>query len=169
MKLTRTERWILVNQYRILERLDPENAEYYKEARAILEEGYELLYEDIDASIFRDEHVMSSEDCTEVIDILAMFDALQHSYDALPDKSTIEDWKINFVGFDGNNETAQMAFARFYSSYREGRFVGLRHVEDFNSHAPTLDRYRRMLRRWQKLGQSHSLSEQEIKAVVEGN
>ncbi len=34
MQLTRVERWILSNQYKILEHVNPEKAEYYKESQA---------------------------------------------------------------------------------------------------------------------------------------
>jgi hypothetical protein len=44
MKLTRTERWILVNQYRILEALYPDEAKWFAENREALSSGYELHY-----------------------------------------------------------------------------------------------------------------------------
>ncbi len=39
MNLTHTERLILLNQYEILKKLDPESAEYYNEVTEILENG----------------------------------------------------------------------------------------------------------------------------------
>lgn len=45
MDLTREQRWILANQYRILERLYPNEAECHAKAREVLENGYEFNYD----------------------------------------------------------------------------------------------------------------------------
>src|SRR5712691_4996753 len=105
MKLSRTERWILVNQYSILEKIDPENAADYAEARQALQDGYELHYDWIAEGVYDEPHTMSEAECREVIDILSMFSALHYSYEALSDKSDIDEHRIKFIGFSGNGET----------------------------------------------------------------
>ncbi len=52
MKLTRTERWILSNQYRILEALYPDERGSLEKARIALESGYELEYDGMSQRIY---------------------------------------------------------------------------------------------------------------------
>lgn len=82
-KLSKTERWILANQYAILEKVDPENADYHARARAAIEHGYEMHYPWLTESIYEGEDVMGVEECKEVTDTLEMHRRLQRSYDAL--------------------------------------------------------------------------------------
>ena len=114
MKHTRVERAILANQYRIFEFLDPKQSDSYKWVREVLECGYELEYEQIFQEVYDDDNALTKEECSEVVNIMAMFEALNRSYDTLKDKSGIEKALIDFTGFDGNNESKQMAFARFF-------------------------------------------------------
>lgn len=67
MKLSRTERWMLSNQYRILEALYPADAGSYARHREALESGYELHYDWMIGSIYDDKDTLSSEDCREVM------------------------------------------------------------------------------------------------------
>ena len=88
MKLTKTERWILSNQYRILEKLCPDEADEFAEAREVVECGYEQDYGGISQHI--DKVPMSVEDCKEVVDILLMFSEMKYAFDTLDDKSGID-------------------------------------------------------------------------------
>ena len=45
VKLTRVERYILSNQFRILEALYPDEASHFATTREALEHGYEILYD----------------------------------------------------------------------------------------------------------------------------
>jgi uncharacterized protein len=65
-KLTRVERTLLRNQYAILEKLDPENAERYARLRQIVERGYSIFYNDV----LVDEGELSAADCRYVMDVL---------------------------------------------------------------------------------------------------
>src|SRR5437016_2554123 len=125
MKLSRFERWMLANQYRILEKIDPDEAQHYAEARQAFENGYELHYEWLAEGIFDDPHIMSEFECREVIDILSMFSALHHSFEALPDKSGIDKARIKFLGFSGNDETKQMGYANYFCKRQGGAFPEL--------------------------------------------
>jgi len=44
MNLSRVERWILSNQFKILERLNPGEADYYRRASEALEWGFTREY-----------------------------------------------------------------------------------------------------------------------------
>lgn len=159
MKLTRAERWILANQYRILEALYPSDG--YDKAREVLECGYELHYDWISEHIYGDRDVMTTSECEEVLAILDMFSMLEAAYEKLADRSGIEEWAVRFSGFDGNNETKQLGYARFFCSHDGGRYPELRRG-DFNSHCPTLDAYRRMLVEWEKASDKLSLTKEDV-------
>jgi uncharacterized protein YfbU (UPF0304 family) len=163
MKLTPVERWMLSNQFRILEALYPDEAESYAEAREAIENGYELQYDLLSQHISED--VMSVEDCNEVIDILNMFRVLKFSYEDLDDKSEIDEGDIEFGGFDGNHEGKQMAFTRHFCGSGES-YAELNRSGGFNSHWPMLDRYRQMLAEWKKSANQHRLTKEDIQRII---
>ncbi|SRR6266705_2746470 len=164
MKLTKTERWILINQYCILEKLDPGEAKHYARCREILENGYEFHYGEITQHIYKDNDTMSTEASREVLDILEMFSVLKRSYDALEDKAGIEDYRIKFHGFDGNDllEVKYLGYASFFCNSDGGRYTELDKGDDFNSHMPTLRTYRSMLNEWKNSKDIHKLSKEDI-------
>ena len=160
MQLTKTERWILSNQYRILEALYPDEADSLMKARMALDSGYELEYEHISQHIDKD--TLNKHDCVEVHDILQMFSNLKHAYEKLSEKPEIDMWQIEFIGFDGNNEPEQLAYARYLCEDGE-------HYEDLhvrNSHSHTLDRYRRQLRVWRSMDHPFMLTKDEIEQIA---
>lgn len=165
MKLSRTERWVLANQYRILEALYPDEAGTFAEHRAALERGYEYHYKFIASDIYDVPDTLSAAKCREVIQVLDMHRALKRSYEALDDKSVIDEASIRFQGYDGNNEPARMAYARYYCESEGGRFTELE-LGDYNSHAPMVDIYKRMLGAWEKVGKSHNLGRDQLTAIL---
>lgn len=162
MKLSRTERWIISNQYRILEALYPDDAKQYAEARQAIEEGYELHYAWLTEYIYGGNSIMTSKECGEVTNILDMFDSLRRTYELLPDKSDIDESAVRFKGFDGNTESKQWAYARYYLKSGGGRFDQLDRGDNFNSHMPTLDSYRRMLEVWKGCRDRHRISKDDV-------
>jgi uncharacterized protein YfbU (UPF0304 family) len=64
--LTRVERTLLRNQYAILEKLDPENADRYARLRQIVERGYTIFYSDA----LVEEGELTPADCRYVMDVL---------------------------------------------------------------------------------------------------
>jgi uncharacterized protein YfbU (UPF0304 family) len=162
MKLSRIDRWMLSNQYRILEALYPNEAEEYAHIRDAIESGYELEYEQIIPYIY--EEGLSEDECREVKDIMAMFSILKESYNLLEDKSGIDEWKINFRGFSGNDETSQMAYAQYLRE--RGSFRHLERGDDFNSHFPALSGYRKMLAEWRKSENEYALSREDIIRII---
>ncbi|MEK7525880.1 MAG: YfbU family protein [Patescibacteria group bacterium] len=164
MKLTKTERWILSNQYRILEALYPHEAASFAEKREALESGYELEYSQMSQHIYDDEDTLSGTECREVIEILSMFRSLNDAYSNLKDKKGVDKMDIQFVGFDGNSpiEVKYLSYARFFCESGGGRFSELRRGNLFNSHHSTLDIYRRMLDEWEKSSKKYELSKEDV-------
>ena len=161
------ERLMLSNQLRILEKLYPEETKDLAKYRMAIEEGYELHYSDA-PHIYPDNECLRAEQCQEVVDILDMYRALTFSYRKL-EKPEIEESDIEFRGFDGNNEAAQMVYARYFMNTL-GRFEELRDDSHspYNSHSQMLPAYGRRLEVWKGFGDKRfELSEEQIKKVVE--
>jgi uncharacterized protein len=157
--LTLIERLILSNQYLILERLDPDNAKHYALLRKAVEEGYALEYGRVADGLYEE---FSAEECAEVRDILELHRALHLS--AM--KVGVEPDKVRFRGFDGNNETAQMAYTRYLLGDC-GLWAELhRKGHGYNSHSVTLGRYRGMVQQWKVIGGKHDLSKEEIERIL---
>jgi uncharacterized protein YfbU (UPF0304 family) len=163
MELTKTERLILINQYRILAKLEPESAVDYEELVDVLSRGYVAQYHQFSDSIYNE---FSLEECTEVSDILDMYTVLQRAYARLPGLAAASGREsITFLGFSGNDETKQMSYTRFLRAH--GRWSDLIvEKNDCNSHFPLLDAYRRMLQVWEKSEKKHEPTEAEALNVL---
>jgi len=164
MNLEFKDRLILSNQYRILAVLYPNEADSFRGAQKVVENGYELNYDWISEHI--SPQPMSDEHCREVLDILEMFRHLGYAYDALEDKTEIDEHHIRFLGFDGNNEGAYLSYADYIINdtgrYQESKNAG----DNLNSHMPTIAMYRRMLRAWEPLRDKHPLEKEDIQQIV---
>jgi uncharacterized protein len=136
MKLTTVERLTLLNQYRILEKVDPPNASVYRQACEILESGYTLEY-GIELLTGIDPDEMSEDECREVRDILDLYRALKKALQNLP-AGTLTAKDAEFPGFDGNEESKQYAYTKFVieDQHKWGESKAL------NSHWPHLQKYR---------------------------
>ncbi|TAK22786.1 MAG: YfbU family protein [Myxococcaceae bacterium] len=166
MKLSRTERWILSNQLRILEGLNPKEAADLREQREALERGYEYMYPELCPHIYADKDCMPRAESDEVIEILSLFDTLRWSLEKAEDAGGLKAEDVRFWGFDGNSEGRQMAFCRYFCREGGGRFEHLERGDDFNSHFPALDGYRRMLAVWRAGGRKNPLPPDEVKAIL---
>jgi uncharacterized protein YfbU (UPF0304 family) len=161
MKLTDQERIILINQNRILALLDEDNADDYQKVITVLEKGLVTEYEEV----LYLEPPMSETDCREVLDILTMFNALYYSYDRLEDKGGIDELKVRFIGFEGNNEGRQLGYAR-YLIEQDDHYTHLVDGKDLDSHGPVIDGYREMLDRYKALGEPRLLTREQLLEVV---
>jgi uncharacterized protein YfbU (UPF0304 family) len=165
INLTKTERLILANQNRILAALYPDQAEGYKHRAEVLENGYTWFYGNVFQEIYDG---LTPEECEYVTDVMVMYWRLQESNDELK-TGRLDPKKLSFPGFDGNNETAFMGFARYLMQDR--RFTTLRVAStDFNSHRATRDRYEKMLAEWRRMGGTKrppDLSAEEIHRVID--
>ena len=95
----------------------------------------------------------------EVLEIYEMFQALNRSYAALPDKSGIEESQITFAGFDGNNEDEHLRVAHKLALCH-------RDIQAFNSHIPVLAGYRMMLQTWRLSQDKENLTKKEILRII---
>lgn len=161
IQLSRTERWMLWNQFEILAQVKPDEADTYLTMKEIVENGYEWEYGNITEYIYDDRYTMRHDESLEVINILDMFSFLGYGYADLEDRSGINPVKIKFSGFDGNNETKYMAYTYFLIE-RQKKFENLRNSNGYNSHTPMLSRYRRMVEAWQDSSNKYDLSKEDL-------
>ncbi|MBX9770280.1 MAG: YfbU family protein [Candidatus Obscuribacterales bacterium] len=159
--LSKVERLKLANQYRILEKLsDGHESKHYGNLADIFQFGYTYFY-DLATEHFHED--IPEEIGQEVIDILDLHRTLLFSVQDLPEAERGDFVKkVEFEGFDGNNESAHLVLARFYCE-KMGRHNELKVV---NSHCTTLDRYRAQLKAWNQLGKKHRLSKVQIEELL---
>jgi uncharacterized protein YfbU (UPF0304 family) len=160
--MTNLERLILANQFQILAVIRKDD-EYLKLAK-VAERGFTGQYDLLFAGLSRE---VAPNICDEVADILDMYRALTHGYEALPDKGIIPQERTTFYGFDANNEGEHLAYARFLIEdlgyWKESSGAG----DGLNSHCPTLDRYRRMVVRWKESANIRELSAADLLRITD--
>jgi uncharacterized protein len=165
MELTPAEQWILANQYRILERLYPEEAEELRRAREAVRSGDPVLLAAYSGVPYVPDTLLSDAERDLVRAILSLFGALQSSYAKLENKERISEEDVGFGGFDAAQERAFRDFSDHL----------LRNDEEFASIAraqavaaqPMLPAYRRMLDAWRIYGKSSTLSKVQMLYVLE--
>jgi uncharacterized protein YfbU (UPF0304 family) len=126
---TDTERLILSNQFRILAKLEPEQAVAHERVGR-------LITEDVVKFVF---------------DVLDMYRALgtaaaHHGIDIDSPRAA----SARFEGFDGNNETEHLAVAKVLQENGD-RWTESLGQGDLNSHRPCLEMYERMLAVWRRV------------------
>jgi len=158
MNLTKTERLILANQYRILEILVPVEADDYRQKHDIVRQGYAGHYSQLDQWFYEE---MSVERCSEIRQILDMFRALTN---ARTRGLEVSGDKLAFVGFDGNDEGEEFGYVTFLVETLH-RWDELK-TSDLNSHWPMLPRYRAMVSAWEASGEKFELTQQDIDRIA---
>jgi len=158
IKLDSKDRLILLGQFRILEKIDPDNKGDYQRAAKIIEYGYESYYDSIGGPIL---DPVTEQVCEEVHNILEMYRWLGQSYDGLADKSGIDAHDVKFRGFDGNNETDHLCFGEFLTS--EGKYE---ESPVFNSHSQVIEMYRRMLKEFEQVKNEYPLGKADIQRIL---
>jgi len=147
MNLTKTERLLLSNQFRILHHLT-EN-EYYSTNAEIVENGYAGLYDELFSPIFEEK---PEAIYTETQLILHMYRVINNAYVRLSpeEQAQIAMDAIAFEGFDGNNDphsgliTFLVEKKDLWDEYKD---------KYLNSHSSlSIRKYRRMLEVYDKLG-----------------
>ncbi|MBI1299923.1 YfbU family protein [bacterium] len=167
MDLTIQQRVIIANQLRILEKLYPDEAEYYANHRVALERGFKLHYSWL--AEFLDQDEMSEEESREVLNILEMYRAITFSYRKLQGQTSILEDSIRFPGFDGNTEGRQFSYVNYFI-FDLGRYPELladTGYSDFNSHSPKLDVYREKMSIWNTFTDKYNLSEDQIRRLLD--
>lgn len=167
MDLTKKDRVFLINQYRILAALNSDEADHYNELIEILQSGYEIFYSMIDEWVSDD---MPSDECKFVLDILSIYRVIEDLKRSSKNGKLISHHFAYFMGFDGNNETQHMSFARFLIN-EQGKFGEqqqyLRKNDGLNSHMPMIEKYRRMISKWKELGEKWQFSEDQALEILE--
>ena len=172
--LTPFERQSLINQYRILQKLTSDEREQkdYENKITALASGYELHYQEALEDI--SEESLSSDACREVLDILEMFRGITYSYMHIENKNpTLQKDRIRFAGFDGNYETKQMLYCRYFIHDLE-RYSEIEELcgerFDYNSHCGMLSTYRQMLQTWnqyrRQLDNPYMMTEEQISQLL---
>lgn len=82
----------------------------------------------------------------EVAEVRAMFAAMQRCYDALADKSGVENPELIFDGFDSNDDY----------EWHHARIAGM------NSHMPRLNDFMTMVQRWNNSADKEKLTKQDL-------
>jgi uncharacterized protein YfbU (UPF0304 family) len=159
MILTKVERLILYNQFRILEKLDPDSARYSQQACDILQGGYTLEYD----SLVQMGNEVPEDTSREVVEILQMYRDLKNASLRLP-AGSFDGKQADFKGFDGNEEGEHHAYATFMIE-DQGKWMESKGL-DLNSHWPMLDRYRPMLEAWKQSSEKHKLTVQDVTRIL---
>ena len=97
----------------------------------------------------------------EVCEILTMFRALRRSYDALQDKSGIQEVLITFDGFDANDDEEHE-----YLRIADGMTILPSDIEALNSHMPRLRGYQMMLQAWRNSHDKENLTKEDITRII---
>ncbi|TDQ34457.1 YfbU family protein [Phyllobacterium brassicacearum] len=155
--LSFAERLVLFNQYEILKKLDPEKTSLYERHQEVVEKGLESLYGDLGIS----KTTVSEETAEEVTNILEMFQAIKKSSKGT--SNNIAD-KTKFVGFGPNQPSEHFTYADFLS--RVLKFPQEISKSADNRPELQLEKYRRMLKRWDEIGRKRTLSTDQIAHLV---
>jgi uncharacterized protein YfbU (UPF0304 family) len=159
--LTWQERVSLHNQFKILEILDPDHAEDYKQKQEIVARGYEGLYSTINEEVSGEPVPKTLTD--EIHEIFDLFRALHDSKKRLSYAPSSRN--TDFSGFDGHHETEHHSYANFVLD-RLGKWEESKD-RPRNSHAPMISKYTRMLAIWHQNGRAFKLKETEIEQIGE--
>lgn len=157
LHLTKTERVILANQYRLLEALVPDEADYFAQRREIVERGYAIHYSEIDGWFYEE---MEPEASREILDILNMFRFISNAADRKLSVSA----KLRFEGFDGNEESSELGYVTFLVETLK-RFTEI-NPNQLDSHSPKLRRYRAMLAEWRDCKMKYELTQADIDRIA---
>lgn len=154
---------VLINQFRILGQLFPDEARECENRIKILQYGFSRHYE----WLMPLDDDMEEAACAEVFDILDMFRAIHTSLKDNDNLPTDEKRRLKFDGFDGNEEPEQYSYARFLMQDEERYPELARQCADefLNSHYPVLSSYRRMLAEWRCLGSPQEMDTEALKRV----
>jgi len=166
MELTIKERIQLINQYNILASLNPSDTNHYEELIEILENGYEIFYSQIEGWVSES---MPSSEGKFVLDVLSLYRAIEDYKRQNPSHALEEHHWGHFVGFDGNNETAYMGFARFLIHKQKKFSEQKKYLEindDCNSHSQTVEFYKRMLVKWEEMDKKFELNDEEVHKIL---
>ncbi|WP_336937063.1 YfbU family protein [Acinetobacter modestus] len=146
-KLSKIERIILINQFKILNKLEPES--FYEQHIEALEGGFTNFYDEIYQDL-NDEVPNDTLDFTN--NVLEMYRAMT----VFANKSDDQELKslVVFNGFDQTGEFDYWNYTDFLIC-KLGRYPELRANkgnDDFSSHSSIISKYKRQFKVWEKHG-----------------
>ena len=167
MNLSKKDRAFLINQYEILKALNPDSASHYEELIEILQTGYKIFYSEIDKYVEDD---IPSEKGRLVLDILNFYRSVEDYKHNNPGDKEIEGhpWS-NFKGFDGNYESEYFVFTQFLIEKQKKfseQLAYQKQTDNYNSHAPMLQKYTNMIQKWKELGGKYEKSKDNIIEIL---
>ena len=167
MEIEKKDRLILINQYTILQFLDPDSRNSYEEKVEILRDGYKIFYSDLDISLDDD---MPEEKSEFVLSTLSVYRMIEYYKNKHQDDAEICDHPLaTFRGFDGNNESEYLGFTRFLINQQE-KFEEQkkyeRETDGFNSHIPMVSAYARMVNKWRALGCGYEIPKDVVLEIL---
>lgn len=167
MELSDKDRVLLINQYEILSRLDPENEKHYRERIEVLQRGYKIFYSMIDEWIGEE---MPEDASRFVLQILTFYRHIESYKKKNPeDREIIDHYYAVFLGFDGNEESNYFGFARFLIE-AQGKFPEQKpywqKTDGLNSHAPMVEKYERIIAKWTETGGGYEFGRERILSIL---
>ena len=157
----KAQRLILYNQYETLKIIDPTHSRDYEEKQEIISCGYEMAYDWFVDQVIWDP--VPQTVCKSTLNALVVCDALEASQRV--SGVTSDQFFATFRGFDGNNETEMLGFARLLIE-RQGKFSRFK-GRDLNSHFPgSAAKYAKMHEEWERRGSKYNLSPEDVEAIV---
>ena len=166
MGLSSLERVMLINQYKILEKLYPDEASHYQRLIKVLERGYELHYDRIYEDLWEE---MSAAECTEVLQIIELYRVLAATLGKYGDNPIVKREDVRFPGFHGSTEAKQLYFTQ-YILHDLVQFKAL-HSPDgqYDTREPMLPVYRKMLQVWYSFPNRFSLTLEQVLLVLKAD
>lgn len=151
MKFTNAEKLIVTMLADLHEKLEIDNVDTKLIKQAIYSNNTWALSWELPIMV-GDSSEPTPPEVSLVVDILDMWTFIEEAYErfdeaeksALEAKASLLGNQIEFVGFDGNNESQYMSIAKFLTKEMQ-RFTRFADRE-LNSHCQVIDGYRRMLR-----------------------
>jgi uncharacterized protein len=167
MNLSKKDRVLLINQYKLLAALYKEEEAHYRELISILENGYEIFYSMIDEWISGDMPTIEGKFVLNILDLYRAIDDLKRSSKS----QELADHQYSFfLGFDGNKETEYMGFSRFLideqGMFEEQQQYFLKN-DHLNSHMPMIGKYKRMLEVAATVPEVRSMTVQDALRILE--
>lgn len=161
------KRMLLANQYRILSHLDTTCADFWRGAAERTVQGWPVEdLPDAELILAYQGDALTRSDQQFVLDALNVFELLQDGI-AQGYKPKHPNGITAFPGFDGNNESKLLNYAR-HAVEQEHRFESVeRSADDFNAHMPTAELYQRMISAWERHGRSYRIDQSLFDALID--
>lgn len=160
--MDKTQRLILRNQFLILAKLDPENAEAYEEHATVLGNGYAFLYNDVFREIYDETSEADGTFIANVLDMYVLFDCSP----AFKSKAVQAEYLHKFMGFDGNHESKLLSLTEhFFKTDKWSSIKSHGGRDGFNSHSPMRGTYTLMLAKFRQIGE-RDLTERHILDII---